>query len=84
MSQFPDGLHVVDPDAILERADEATLVLVEPDLLQLAPSAGKSETRGGHGEVSIEDKTQIYHDQSKKFQLDYKNSSEMAKIMTQL
>ena len=50
VSQFPDGFNVVNPDPVLEGADEATLVLVEADLLQLTPGTRQAQTRRGHGD----------------------------------
>ena len=54
MCQLPDGLDVIDPDAVLKGTDEAALVLVEPDLLKLAPSASKAQPRGCHDEGSLD------------------------------
>ena len=56
MRQLPDGLDVVDPDAVLKGTDEAALVLVEPDLLKLAPSAGKAQPRGRHDAGSLKER----------------------------
>jgi hypothetical protein len=48
VSQFSDGIDVVDPDSVFESAHEAAFVLVETNLLQLTPSSGKTQSRSGH------------------------------------
>jgi hypothetical protein len=42
--KFPNGIDVVNSDAVFEGTNEATFILVEPNLFELAPSTGKAQS----------------------------------------